>query len=207
MLGIERIVIHACPSPEFDEKTFYKYNKMFYSEFFDLMEKYNITVMTENWDNAGTFFSTGQNLKEFIDKLNHKLLCACWDTAHCNLDTVAREIGQYSNIIELGNKLKGLHIADNFGLFHHHTFPFAGFINFDSIMQALKDVDYDGYFTFEASYTLLNDKNPYPRKPFEYNGKPVTKLLNTPLELKIQAIDLLYEVGKHILKTYDCYSE
>ena len=51
--------------------------------------------------------------------------------------------------------------------------------------QGLLDVQYDGYFTFEASYTLLSPS----------------------LELKKQAVDLLYEVGKYILETYQCFEE
>lgn len=206
-LGINRIVVHACPRQDFTKQQFYDYNLKFYREFIDIMEKYNIIVMTENWDNAGTKFSTGKEIKEFIEEFNHPLFGVCWDTAHCNLDEKAREIGQYQNIKELNGKLKGLHISDNFGDFHHHTFPFAGFINFDSIMQGLIDVNYDGYFTFEASYTLLNEKNPYPKKPFIYNGEEVKKLLNPSIELKTQAVNLLYDVGKHILTTYNCFEE
>lgn len=207
ILGIKRIVVHASVNENFDKKAFYDYNKAFYREFFDLMEKYDIIVMTENWDNQKTHFSTGKDIREFLDEMNHPLLCACWDSAHGNIDLKAREIGQYQNIIDIGDKLKGVHMSDNFGDFHHHTFPFAGFINFDSIMQGLKDVNYDGYFTFEASYTLLSTGNPYPKRPFVYNGQEVKKLLNPSIELKKKAIDLLYETGKYILSAYDCFEE
>ena len=46
--------------------------------------------------------------------------------------------------MDIGDKLKGLHISDNFGDSHHHSWPFAGIINFDSVMQGLVDVNYDG---------------------------------------------------------------
>ena len=206
ILGIKRIVVHACTNDTFTNEKFYEYNKMFYKEFFDLMEKYNIIVMTENWDNNATYFSTGKEIRDFLDYIDHPLLCACWDTAHGNIDKIARNIGQYRNIVNIGDKLKGLHISDNFGDVHHHTWPFAGIINFDSVMQGLIDVEYDGYFTFEASYTLLHQNNPpYNRQAFEYNGEMIEKLLNPSVELKKQAIDLLYETGKHLLKTYNCY--
>lgn len=206
ILGIKRIVVHACCNDTFTVKELFDYNKMFYNEFFDLMEKYSITVMTENWDFNATHFSTGKEIRDFLDYMNHPLLSACWDTAHGNIDKVAREIGQYQNIIDIGDKLKGMHISDNFGDCHHHTWPYAGIINFDSVMQGLIDVNYDGYFTFEASYTLLHENNmPYRRMPFEHNGETIKKLLNPPTELKKQAVDLLFETGKHILKTYDCF--
>ena len=208
ILGIKRIVVHACVSMEnpFSIDTFYKYNTMFYREFFDLMEKYGITVMTENWDNSRSNFSTGKQIRDFLDYVNHPLLAACWDTAHGNIDKTAREIGQYQNIVEIGNKLEGMHISDNFGDVHHHSWPFAGIINFDSVVQGLLDVNYDGYFTFEASYSLLHSKNwPYQRKPWIYQGEPVTRLLNPSLELKKQAVYLLYETGNYILSEYNCF--
>lgn len=207
-LNIDRVVVHACASQAFSVKEFYQYNKMFYGDLLDLAEKYNITIMTENWDDSATHFSTGKELRDFIDDMEHPLLAACWDTAHGNIDPVAREIGQYENILVLGDKLKGMHISDNFGDCHHHNWPFAGIINFDSIMQGLLDVKYDGYFTFEASYTLLHQNNmPYHRKPWEHNGQTVTKLLNPSLDLKKKAVDLLYETGKYILESYDCFEE
>lgn len=205
-LDIPRIVIHACANAPLTEDAFYSYNTRFYSEFFDLMEKYDITVMTENWDNARTHFSTGKQLRDFIDSIGHPLLAACWDTAHGNVCQKAREIGQYENIVALGDKLKGMHIADNFGDTHHHTWPFAGVINFDSVVQGLLDVGYDGFFTFEASYTLLHQYNlPYNRQAWEKDGQTVTKLLNPSVALKKKAVDLLYDVGEHILRTYDAY--
>ena len=75
-------------------------------------------------------------------------------------------------------------------------------------MQGLLDVNYDGYFTFEASYTILHQNNmPYRRKAWENNGETVTKLVNPSLELKQKAVDLLFETGKYILETYDCFEE
>jgi sugar phosphate isomerase/epimerase len=206
ILGIDRIVVHACADGKMTKEEFYRYNSMFYREFFDLMEKYNITVMTENWDNNVTHFSTGRELRDFIDYMEHPLLGACWDTAHGNIDGTARGIGQYRNIVDIGDRLKGMHISDNFGDCHHHSWPFAGRINFDSIVQGLIDVNYDGFFTFEASYTLLHHNNPpHGRQAWSYRGEPVRKLLDPPIELKKQAVDLLYDIGKYILETYDCF--
>lgn len=207
-LSVERVVVHACASSSFTVDEFYKYNAMFYRDLLDLAEKHGITLMTENWDNAATHFSTGKEMRDFIDYMGHPLLAACWDTAHGNIDSVARKIGQYENIVALGDKLKGVHISDNFGDCHHHSWPFAGIINFDSVVQGLLDVNYDGYFTFEASYTLLHQNNiPYHRKPWEHEGETITKLLNPSIELKKRAVDLLYEIGKYILDTYDCFED
>lgn len=208
ILGVDRIVVHSCPNKNFTHNEFFKYNKLFYAELFDLMEKYEIVVMTENWDTFRHPVSTGKELREFIEYVDHPLLGICWDTAHGNINEKARECGQYQNIVDIGDKLKGLHISDNFGDTHHHSWPFAGIINFDSVMQGLMDASYDGYFTFEASYSLLHHRNiPHNRKAWEHNGETVAKLLDPSIELKRKAVDLLYETGKYILEAYDCFEE
>lgn len=210
VLGVKGIVVHASHDPAFTARDFYRENRKFYSRFFDLMEKYNIAVMTENMaEFTHTPLSTGREVREFADYADHPLFGICWDTAHANLNVKARAEGQYRGITAVGDKLMGLHIADNFGDgSHHHTFPYAGIINFDSVVQGLLDVNYSGFFTFEASYTLLHHTNlPYNRQSWEHNGETVSKLLDPPLELKRKAVDLMYDIGEHILRTYDCYEE
>lgn len=208
MLGISGTVVHASSNIHMTYIDFLQQNKRFYTDLFDLMEKYQVTVLTENMHEFAYFhLSTGKEMRQFIDYVDHPLLAACWDTAHANINRKAREQGQYQCILDIGDKLKGLHISDNFGDgCHQHTWPFAGTINFDSVMQGLVDVHYGGPFTFEASYTLLHQRNlPYHRQSWEHNGQTVTRLLNPSIELKKQAVDLLYETGKYILESYDCY--
>ncbi len=208
ILGIPSTVVHASSNVNLSYFDFWKLNKRFYSDLFDLMEKYNVMVLTENMHEFAYFhLSTGKEMREFIDYVDHPLFAACWDTAHANINRKSRDQGQYQCILDIGDKLKGLHISDNFGDgCHQHSWPFAGIINFDSVIQGLLDVGYDGPFTFEASYTLLHSINlPYRRKPWEYHGQTVTRLLNPSIELKKQAIDLLYETGKYMLQAYDCF--
>ena len=213
VLGISRTVVHASSNESFDAAAFYRQNKRFYADLFDLMEKYEITVMIENMHKRPVYaFSTGAEMREFLEDVNHPLLAACWDTAHCNLNPVAREIEQYDHIVALGERLKGLHISDNLGDIgkggHHHTWPFAGTINFDQILQGLLDVEYDGFFNFEASYTLLHEKNsPRHRKAWERDGQTVTRLLSPSVELKQKAVELLYDIGRYMLETYGCFEE
>ncbi len=206
-LNIPRIVIHSCPEPSYSVDKVYFENKVFYEEFLDLAEKYNIMLLVENWDDDKTHFSLGQQLREFIDYVDHPLLVACWDSAHGHISPTARELGQYKNIMALGDKLKGLHISDNFGNMHQHSWPFSGTINFDQIMQGLLDVNYDGYFTYEATYTLLHHTHFYSRKPWVHNGETVTKALDPSLKLMQSAVNLLYDIGEYLLRQYDCFEE
>lgn len=209
ILGIPRIVVHASYSPHFTTLDFYRENQRFYRDLLKIAERYGIMILTENMTDSNLYvpLDTGRELREFVDQIDHPLFAACWDTAHANLSTKAKADGQYKCIIDIGEKLKGVHIADNFGDgAHHHTWPFAGTINFDSVMQGLLDVNYDGVFNFEASYTLLHHQNlPYARKPWVHNGKTIKTLLDPSMQLKKKAVELLYETGKYLLEAYDCF--
>ena len=208
-LRIPRIVVHASFSPDFTPRRFTERNRRFYGDLLDTAEKHGVMLLTENMTdkNIHVPLATGQDLRELVEAIDHPLFAACWDTAHANLSTKAKAQGQYRCITDVGDKLKGLHIADNFGDgAHHHTFPFAGIVNFDAVMQALQDVGYDGYFNFEASYTLLHHENlPCRRQPWQRDGEPVTRLLDPSLQLKQKAVELLYDTGKYILESYGCF--
>ena len=209
-LGIPSIVVHASRIPGASDDEVYTRNKAFYELLFPTAEKYGVEILTENMQYYdGHPLSTGRELRRFVDYVDHPLFGVCWDTAHGNLNPFAKEEGQYKCITDIGDKLRSMHISDNFGDgAHHHTWPFAGIINFDEVVQGLIDVDYKGFFNFEASYSLMHHENiPYHRKPWVRDGETVTKLLDPSVALKQKATDLLYECGKYILETYGIYEE
>ena len=210
MLKIPSIVIHASRIIGASDDEFYEKNRDFYRLLLPTAEKYGIEILTENMQYYdGHPLSTGKELRRFVDYVDHPLFGVCWDTAHGNLNPFAKEEGQYKCITDIGDKLRSMHVSDNFGDgAHHHTWPFAGIINFDEVVQGLIDVGYKGFFNFEASYSLIHHLNlPYHRKPWEREGEVVTKLLDPSVALKQKATDLLYECGKYILETYDIFEE
>ena len=210
ILGIGDLVVHASTNPAFSKEEFFKENKRFYTDLLPTMERFGVRVMIENMHDVPFYtFSTGAEMREFLDEVDHPLLGACFDTAHCNLHERARGIGQYKNIVDIGEKLFGLHISDNLGgTNHHHSWPFAGIINFDEVMQGLIDVGFKGYFNFEASYTLLHSSNPPKyRRPWVRGEETVRRLQNPSVELKFKAVDLLYDIGKYMLDEYGIFEE
>jgi sugar phosphate isomerase/epimerase len=81
----------------------------------------------------------------------------------------------------LGHKrLKALHIHDNDLIHDSHTLPFTQKIHWEDVMTALKEIQYDGVFTFEADNFL---------KQF-------------PRELIVPASRLMLEVGRYLRKLY-----
>ena len=210
-LGIPYVVIHANSTSRFSTDEFFDFNVKYYRDLIPAMEKTGVSVLTENMEFFEYYnLATGADMAELIDAVDHPLFGACWDISHANMCKKTKGVNsQYNSIMKLGDRLKALHVGDNFGPGpHNHTFPLEGTVSWDEIMNALIDVGYKGYFNFETQYTLRHSEwLPYKRRHFEYKGEDQTKLLNPPLHLKQEAVSLLYATGKAILEAYGCYEE
>ena len=80
--------------------------------------------------------------------IGDKNFVACLDIGHAEMkgsNTTAAEM-----IIALGSRLQALHIHDNDKWHDSHQIPFSMDIDFSAVVKALKDIDYNGYFTLEA---------------------------------------------------------
>lgn len=203
MLGIKDIVVHPLCHPSFGMREMYKFNKSFYTELLDRSADTDINLLIENFGDSeqhSSVFASGMDMREFIEYIDSPRIAGCWDTAHCNLCAAPRD-DQYENIVALGDKLRALHVSDNYGIgMHLHSFPLSGVIDFDSVLYALKDINYKGAFNFEASYTIRYHRTcPRARKSRpDYNGRPAL-LLDPSMELRIHAEKLLYECGRFLL--------
>ena len=209
-LDIPYVVIHAHSHHKFTPQEFFDFNVKYYRDLIPAMEETGVGVLTENMEFIEYYnLNTGLDLAELVDAVDHPLFGACWDIAHGNMCKKTKSFTQYQSILALGDRLRALHVGDNFGPGpHNHIYPFEGTVSWDEIMNALIDVGYKGYFNFETQYTLRHsDWIPHKRRHFEYKGEDQTKLLNPPAHLKQKAVTLLYGTGKAILEAYDCYEE
>ncbi|NLL82864.1 MAG: sugar phosphate isomerase/epimerase [Lentisphaerae bacterium] len=217
ILGIPHIIVHHCdiggyPSAA-NRRLNLERNRDFFVKLFPMMERTGVRVLLENGpdthaptphENRRCFGSLPSELLELREFLNHPLIATCWDTGHANI----QQLDQYESIMELGEALHGVHIADNYGDVDSHVSPFMGTVNIDSVMQGLLDSGYKGYFTFESNRMLhSSDTWPHYRRKWSYKGEPVERLAYVPRELKWHTIVLQYQIGKHILSTYGCYEE
>ena len=88
-----------------------------------------------------------------VDKANCSGGAAsCLDIGHAEmkgLNTSAVEM-----IHALGKRLTALHLHDNDRWHDSHQIPFSMQIDFDAVVKALKEIDYQGYFTLEADSYL-----------------------------------------------------
>ncbi|MDR0669595.1 MAG: sugar phosphate isomerase/epimerase [Treponema sp.] len=211
-LDIPRMVVHPGMMPGNTKDEFFDKNRDWYRSLMPLAEKWGVEIMTENIGSHGDiyyFVRDGRELRELVDHVDHPLFCACWDAGHANHH---KQFCQYESIIALGDKLKALHIQDNFGSFgilephgwkpDIHQIPFFGHTNWDSVMQGLLDIGYKGTFNFEVLFPRLTHVD---RRHFIYQGKEADKLSRPSLRMVELAAELMYETGKYILGAYNCF--
>ena len=79
---------------------------------------------------------------------------ACWDTGHAHIRTEK----QGEDIRAIGDRLRVLHIHDNYGTVDNHNPPYFGNIDWQEVVRALKDIRYQGTFNYEVNLTTLPEE-------------------------------------------------
>lgn len=180
ILGVRIMVVH--PSYYSDTSSMKERNLDFYRRLQPYCEEYNVKVALENmWGRDAVtrkiipnVCSTGETFADYLDGLDSRFFTACLDLGHSGL--VGSDAA--SMIRALGHdRLKALHVHDNDFINDTHTAPFYGMMDWDSIIGALRDIGYDGDFTFEAD-------NFYQR---------------VPAPLLPQAAGYLQQIGRYFL--------
>ena len=135
----------------------------FYNALKPYAEEYGVKIGVENmWQMPGGIkidHSTCSRPEEFvryIDTLNSEWFVACLDIGHAPLVGVdpaelIRALGK--------DRLKALHVHDVDGKSDLHTMPYCSKINWDSVCAALKEIGYEGDFTYEIGGFF----NPLPK--------------------------------------------
>lgn len=131
--------------------------------YFDLLpfaKECGVKIATENmwgWDtekdqSSFAACATSASFNEHLDVVNDDFFVACLDIGHAEMRGSGE--GAANMIRALGNRLQALHIHDNDCWHDSHQIPFSMSIDFDAVVKALKDINYSGYFTLEASSYL-----------------------------------------------------
>ena len=123
------------------------YNTNFINDLIPLLEKLNVNLAIENlpFFSVPDFFSV-KGTYEFIKSFNNENIVMCLDTGHMNMF----KDDPYEDILLIKDKLRVLHIHDNNGQSDSHLFPYMGNIDWEKIIKGLKDIDFDGSFSFET---------------------------------------------------------
>lgn len=152
IFGAPWVVIH---SDSYLDETWYSRKRSMeknierFKQYGEVAAKYGIGIAIENMIDKRSFrrFGAGtEDLVELVDRLGDKnLFGICWDTGHANL----HQMNQAKALHEIGDRLKAVHINDNGGVYDHHLLPFQGTVNWKEVVGALKDIGYQGDFTYE----------------------------------------------------------
>ena len=185
-LGIPVIVVHPVQHLPYCEdgvpEQLFEMNMEFYNRLKPYCEEYNIKVAVENmWQmpvGLKIDHSTCSRPEEFIryvDALDERWFVACLDIGHTAL--VSEDAAGF--IRKLGGKrLKALHVHDVDGIYDLHTLPYLGIIHWDKVTAALKEIGYEGDFTFEINSFM----NRFPK------------------ELLLSASRLAADTGRHLIQ-------
>ena len=94
-----------------------------------------------------------EDLEYILDALDSPNFGICLDTGHLN---IAEDKDQRRFILKAGSRLKALHVHNNDGTHDQHVMPYGrGDIDFDAVVQALREVEYDGIFNYEIPWESI----------------------------------------------------
>jgi len=129
-------------------------------------EKNGVGITVENMTTShavhyeGTKRAFGDDpydLIKLVDKVGSDKFKICLDIGHLNTSLMF-DIGD--TVRDFGSRLKTLHLLDNDAIYDQHYLPYMGNIDWQEFITALKGIEYDGVFTYEAS--KIPNKYPQP---------------------------------------------
>lgn len=193
-LGVKNIIVHPIRYLRYEEnkERLFEENMEFYNRLIPYCEEYGIRVGLENlwqYEKVGwgkinpSVCSRPEEFIRYIDTLNNDCFIACLDIGHAQL--VCEDPANF--IKALGNKrLKALHVHDVDGMLDSHDPPYFGVVDWDRVLKALIEADYQGDFTFEVCGEFFKSKL---------------------IELSPVYMKMIADTGRFLLNKYDKFKE
>ena len=185
-LEIPVAIVHPGNFSMTDHQVLFEENVKMYRALQPYAKEYGVKIAVENmWRNNKTgnrivphICSTAQDFVDMMDALDAPEFVACLDLGHAGL------VGEEAEdmIRALGHdRLHALHVHDNDHLSDEHTLPFFGKMDWEAILAALREIDYDGDLTLEADGFLAG-------KPKELYLAAATYMAQTAAYLRDRVI-------------------
>ena len=156
ILGNQVVVVHPSmnPAASGDSMQIWKKNLPYLERYLEYADRCGMQVAVENMyqysgNTEHVFFSDPEEMTELIDAYGDDRLGICWDFEH----GVIRKNDQPEAIRLFGKRLKATHVSDTVSNDfepYMHVLPFTGMLKWDAIMAALREIAYEGAFSFEA---------------------------------------------------------
>lgn len=156
ILAIPWVVIHA--GTAFDAENYrtesLKRNLEYFKRLLEFSASHNVGIAIENlWDiNIRPQRRYTANAEELMELVNHcrefagDWVGTCWDFEHADI----MGQNQRDSLLRLGNTLKAVHVSEQTGINNDHILPFFGNTDWTEIMGLLRQIDYQGDFTYEV---------------------------------------------------------
>ena len=149
-IGIPRAILHGGKDPNKSEEENLALRVDALRELTDFIGDADLTICMENVGSTPSIAS----LQALLDGVNSDHLAICLDTGHLNIYRDAERNlleDQAAFIRHFGHdKLQALHLHDNDGSYDMHMLPFSrGNIQWEPLVQALRDIDYTGILNWE----------------------------------------------------------
>lgn len=149
IIGIHHIVVEGTevPAPHTSYLNL-DYNCAFYKRLEPLCQQYGIVIALENLRKSFTYPDL---MNEALRRLDSPWFKALVDVGHTWV-RADMQPGDYIRSLDKGC-ICGLHVQDTHGIrqgLDEHLLPWAAEIDFEDLMKALKEVDYQGDLTLEV---------------------------------------------------------
>ena len=150
--GISKAVLHLGGGPELPEEERYARWIKYTSVLSEYVEGTGVTLCLENLPGIVPT-RTAESLLQVIADAGNKNLAICLDTGHLHLTNTRGTTNQTHGdfIRAAGDYLQAMHVVDNNGLGDTHQMPFSARtgVDWNDVIQGLRDVDYKGLFNLE----------------------------------------------------------
>lgn len=152
ILGTDWAVAHPLHGgrPNYTRKDFLELNLEYFGPFVEEAAKLGYGISFENMVQFPgmeyEYACNAEDLVELVDAFHMPNVGINWDFGHANLSVS----NQAEELRKIGKRLKTTHIADNHGQRDEHLPPFYGHVDWFKMMRVLKEIGYEGNFTYEV---------------------------------------------------------
>lgn len=176
-IGIDKFVIHASGEPISDEDRNLRMScaKSSLYELCEYAKERNAVIAVEDLPRS----CLGRDSQDMLELLSaHSDLKSCLDTNHL----LKEDLVEY--IKKIGDKIITVHISDYDRVNERHWLPGEGVINWNAVLEALKEINYKGIWLYEIDFecpnTIIRERN-LNCKDFIRNAKEVFE--NKPITI------------------------
>lgn len=159
MLGAPWMVMHPSTLVEGDSvhPDTGNINMEYFQKLADYARGFGMGIAIENmWgetkEGVKRYAIQPEELCRLVDSIDADNIGACWDTEHASIEGL--EHGAAIRMV--GNRIKATHISDQTARNNIHILPYTGFTDWDEVLQAFAEIDYQGEFTYEIQHYLLS---------------------------------------------------